>query len=120
MKRRIFCLLLVLALFCQLLPPASAAGTAVRAANALYTLGLLQGVGQHSDGSPIYGLDRDLSRQEAVVLLIRLLGMEALAEEFRQTGTVMTLTLLILGNAVFFLLDRVLSRGLRKSYREGR
>ena len=53
-------------------------------------------------------------------LLIRLLGMEALAEEFRQTGTVMTLTLLILGNAVFFLLDRVLSRGLRKSYREGR
>ena len=76
MKRRILCLLLVLALCCQLLPAASAAGTAVRAANALYTLGLFQGVGQHRDGSPIYGLDRDLTRQEAVVLLVRLLGRE--------------------------------------------
>ena len=64
MKQRMICLLLVLALACSLMPAAAAASPAVRAANALYTMGLFDGVGQHSDGSPIYALDRSLTRQE--------------------------------------------------------
>lgn len=79
MKQRMICLLLVLALACSLMPAAAAASPAVRAANALYTMGLFDGVGQHSDGSPIYALDRSLTRQEAVVLLVRLLGQEQAA-----------------------------------------
>ncbi len=72
--KRILCMLLVLTLL--LSGPALAASPAVRAANALYTMGLFTGVGQHSDGSPVYALDRSLTRQEATVLLIRLLGQE--------------------------------------------
>lgn len=47
-------------------------------------------------------------------LLIHLLGMDALAEEFAEVGAVMTAVMLLLGNLVFFLLDRVLSRRFRK------
>lgn len=79
MRQRMICLLLALALVCSLMPAAAAASPAVRAANALYTMGLFDGVGQHSDGSPIYALDRSLTRQEAVVLLVRLLGQEQAA-----------------------------------------
>ena len=43
-------------------------------------------------------------------LLIYLMGMEQLAAEFRDMGRIMTVVTLILGNAVFFLLDKVLCR----------
>ena len=43
-------------------------------------------------------------------LLLRILGMEALSEEFREMGALMLAILLILGNVTFFLLDRVLSK----------
>ena len=43
-------------------------------------------------------------------LLIYLMGMNELAEEFRDMGRIMTFITLILGNAVFFLLDKVLLR----------
>ena len=46
------------------------------AADRLYELGLFQGVGVKADGSPDYALDRDLTRAEAVVLLVRLIGKE--------------------------------------------
>ena len=44
-------------------------------------------------------------------LLIHLMGMDALAEEFAEAGAVMTAVMLVLGNVIFFLLDRVLGRG---------
>lgn len=47
-------------------------------------------------------------------LLIFVLGLEALAEEYRQTGRVMLIVQLILGNVIFFLLDRVLDRKFRR------
>ena len=47
-------------------------------------------------------------------LLISLLGLEALAEEYRQTGRVMLIVQLILGNVIFSLLDRVLDRKFRR------
>lgn len=47
-------------------------------------------------------------------LLMHLFGFDALAAEFAEMGTVLTVLMLALGNVVFFLLDRLLSRGLRK------
>lgn len=47
-------------------------------------------------------------------LLIHLLGMDALAEEFAEAGAVMTAVMLLLGNVTFFLLDRVLSKRFRR------
>ncbi len=43
-------------------------------------------------------------------LLIHLMGMAAVGEEFREMGTVMLAGLLLMGNLTFFLLDRVLGR----------
>jgi len=52
-------------------------------------------------------------------LLIRLLGMDEIAAEYREMGQVMTAVMLILGNVVFFLLDRLL--GMRsKQNKTGR
>lgn len=49
-------------------------------------------------------------------LLIFVLGMAALGEEFRQTGTVMLILLLVLGNVTFLLVD-VLTGRLTLLYR---
>lgn len=43
-------------------------------------------------------------------LLIHLLGMAQIAAEYQELGTVMTVVMLILGNLIFFLLDKVLTR----------
>lgn len=47
-------------------------------------------------------------------LLIRLLGMDEIAAEYREMGYIMTAVMLILGNAVFFLLDRLLGMGFQR------
>lgn len=49
----------------------------IAAANGLYTLGLFKGSGTNTDGTPIYDLDRAPTRQEAITMLIRLLGKES-------------------------------------------
>ena len=46
-------------------------------------------------------------------LLMYLIGMEALLEEFQGMGLAMTAVLLILGNVTFFLLDKVLEKRFR-------
>ena len=43
-------------------------------------------------------------------LLLNLLGMEKLHQEFSELGTVLTVVMLLMGNLVFFLLDKVLDR----------
>ena len=43
-------------------------------------------------------------------LLIHLFGMAQIAAEYRELGTSMTIVMLLLGNLIFFLLDRVLTR----------
>lgn len=45
-------------------------------AEGLHEFGLFDGTGVNADGSPIYSLERSATRQEAVVMLIRLLGKE--------------------------------------------
>ncbi len=47
-------------------------------------------------------------------VLIRLLGLVQVTEEFSQVGYVMAAVLLLLGNLTFFLLDRLLTTGFRK------
>ena len=47
-------------------------------------------------------------------LLMAVLGMEQLAAEFSAMGIGMLVACLILGNVTFFLLDRLLTRGLRR------
>ena len=47
-------------------------------------------------------------------LLIHLLGMDSLAEEFADAGRVMTVVMLLLGNVTFLLLDMVLSKRFRR------
>lgn len=50
-------------------------------------------------------------------LLIHLMGLAAVGEEFREMGTIMLAVLLLMGNLTFFLLDRILGRGIRRGWR---
>lgn len=50
-------------------------------------------------------------------LLLKLMGMDALEQEFRAMGTVMLMVTLALGNLVFFLLDKLLR--MQKWIRKG-
>lgn len=43
-------------------------------------------------------------------ILMNLFGMDAIAQEYQELGTVMTAVLLVLGNVTFLLLDRILGR----------
>jgi len=45
-------------------------------------------------------------------LLIHLMGMEEIAAEYAEMGSVLTIVMLVLGNVTFFLLDRLL--GMRR------
>lgn len=47
-------------------------------------------------------------------LLINLFGMAALALEFQEMGAILLIITLILGNLTFFLLDKILTRGIRR------
>ena len=47
-------------------------------------------------------------------LLIHLFGMAQVAEEFSELGMVMTVVMLVMGNVIFFLLDRILDNFRRK------
>ncbi|MBO6011354.1 MAG: hypothetical protein J6P71_06115 [Oscillospiraceae bacterium] len=75
--KKLLSLLLALALIFCLVPAAFAAdGDALAAADTLHALGLFNGIGDGPDGKPIYDLDRAPSRNEAVAMLVRLLGKE--------------------------------------------
>lgn len=80
MKKRILSLILVTLLAFSVMPFASASDiSAEEAANRLYEFGLFKGVGNDSNGDPIFELDRAPNRYEAVTMLVRLLGMEEAA-----------------------------------------
>ena len=49
-------------------------------------------------------------------LLMNLFGMAELSREFEEAGVLMTGITLVLGNITFFMLDFILSRGLRRRY----
>ena len=71
-------LILVLAICLAFSPLTASARTAHdEAAGKLNSLGLFQGVGTNTDGTPDYDLDRAPTRYEAVTMLVRLLGQES-------------------------------------------
>ena len=76
MKKAISSLLICLIILSLCSPVFAASTSAKDAADALFELGLFNGVGTNSDGTPNYDLNRVPTRQEAVTMLIRLLGKE--------------------------------------------
>ena len=81
MKKKFLPVLLAFALALSILPPAFAASDeAVNAANALHEMGLFNGTGTDANGNPVFELDRQPTRNEAVTMLVRLLGKEAEAK----------------------------------------
>ena len=77
MLKRFLSFILALTLAVSLVPSAFAASDeAVQAANALHTLGLFNGTGTDENGNPVYDLDRAPTREEAITMLIRLMGKE--------------------------------------------
>ncbi|MDY3282355.1 S-layer homology domain-containing protein [Dysosmobacter sp.] len=82
MKKKIISLLLAAVMLCGIMPTAFAASDeATAAAEALYELGLFKGTGTNSDGTPIFDLDKTPTRNQAIIMLIRLLGKEEEALE---------------------------------------
>ncbi len=81
MKKKLLSLLLVTAMVLSITPIAFAAAPALQAADALHALGLFQGTGAGENGAPVYALDRTPSRQEALTMLVRVLGEEKAAQD---------------------------------------
>ncbi len=73
--------MVIMALVMGLAAPAFAANDeADQAAQALYELGLFNGTGLNTDGTPNFDLKRSPTRQEAITMLVRLLGKEKEAQ----------------------------------------
>jgi len=89
--KKILAFFLTVTMLLALLPVSmhAAGADAAKAADTLYGLGLFNGTGTDKDGRPIFALDRAPTRQEAVVLLVRLLGKEteALSESWNMPFT---------------------------------
>lgn len=75
--KRFIPIILSLTLFLSYIPTSHAASDeATQAAQELYELGLFSGTGSNPDGTPNFDLDRAPTRQEAITMLVRLLGKE--------------------------------------------
>lgn len=81
MKKRLLSLVLSLVMVLSMTAgiAASAAYTPQYTAEAetLYELGLFRGTGTNADGTPIFSLQNKATRLQALIILIRLLGLEA-------------------------------------------
>lgn len=77
MKKRILTILLVaiMTMVCTTNVFASS-NDPIAAADMLHELELFNGIGTDTDGTPMYALERTPTRQEAVTMLVRLLGKE--------------------------------------------
>lgn len=81
MRKRLISLLLCVALILSLGTTAFAASEeATASAQKLYELGLFNGTGKDANGNPIFDLDLVPSRNQAVTMLVRLLGKTKEAE----------------------------------------
>lgn len=83
--KKLLSLVLTLVLVCSLIPAAYAAeDDATQAAQTLYELGLFKGTGTNRDGTPVFDLKKTPTRNQAIIMLVRLLGKEeeALAGEW--------------------------------------
>ena len=81
MKKRIVSAVLALCLTLTLTPTSSAAsGESTVAAQMLFDLGLFTGTGTDSSGNPVFSLGEMSTREQAVTMLVRLLGAEDAAK----------------------------------------
>lgn len=83
MMKRIVSLVLAMVLTLALAAPAMAAEytptkmeKATAIADVLYKAGLFAGIGKDENGKPIYALDSNATRAQAMVMLVRILGKE--------------------------------------------
>lgn len=81
MKKKLISVLMAMALILTLFTGAFAVKTppeeaSANSASVLYGLGLLRGTGADEYGRPVFELERPMTRQEAVVMLVRLTGGE--------------------------------------------
>ena len=77
MKRRLVTILLLCTILYGAMPPVHAADAEIyNAADVLYDLKLFSGTGIKPDGTPNFELDRPPTRQEAVTILVNLLGKQ--------------------------------------------
>lgn len=76
MKKKLISLLLAVVMVLSLASATAFAATteATQAAEELYELGLFSGTGKDANGNPIFDLDRSPTRQEAITVLVGLLG----------------------------------------------
>lgn len=75
--KKIVSFLLALVLIVCLIPSAMAATPEqTGAADTLYAMGLFKGTGMNPDGTPVYALDNIPTRNQAIIMLVRLLGKE--------------------------------------------
>lgn len=75
--KRLLSILLSLVMVLSLTPVAFAVSDeAVAAANVLHERGLFNGTGTNADGTPIFDLDKTPTRNQAIIMLVRLLGKE--------------------------------------------
>ena len=81
MRKKLFIVLAIALVLASTALCFAATDSETMCATALYNLGLFKGTGTKADGSPEYALDRAPSRQEAVTMLVRLLGKETEANE---------------------------------------
>ncbi|MBQ7777456.1 MAG: S-layer homology domain-containing protein [Oscillibacter sp.] len=77
MKKKLVSLLLAIVLVCGILPMAAAVSAEKQlAAETLYELGLFRGTGTNEDGTPVFDLEKTPTRNQAIIMLVRLLGKE--------------------------------------------
>lgn len=75
MKKKITSMLMALVMVLSMVTSASAANAQQQnTADALNYLQLFLGTGNNADGTPIYALDSNLTREQGVMLLLRMLG----------------------------------------------
>ena len=88
--KRILTIILTLCLCLSMAVPVSAATEkSTASADHLYELGLMNGTGTDADGKPVYSLDRTMTRQEAITLVLSLLGKK---EEAQKSSCTMPFT----------------------------
>lgn len=78
MKRGISMVLSLMMLVALMVVPTKAVNQSeeTKAAEMLYDLGLFRGTGTNPDGTPIFSLERVPTRNQAIIMLVRLLGKE--------------------------------------------
>ena len=87
MRKKLLALILALAVALSLSPASFAATDKQQsAALTLYSYGLFRGTGNDAAGNPVFELDRAMTRQEAVTMVVRLLGAEDKAKSENYTA----------------------------------